>query len=65
LWTPLFFGRGAYGLAFSEIVVLWVAIGATVVTFHRISRPAAWLMVPYWVWVSFAAALNLAIWRLN
>lgn len=65
LWTPLFFAMGAYGLAFAEIVVLWVVIGATVIAFHRISRAAAWLMVPYWAWVTYAAALNLAIWRLN
>jgi translocator protein len=65
IWTPLFFGAGRYGLAFADIVALWVLIGVTVFRFARISRPAAWLLLPYWAWVTFAAALNLAIWRLN
>ncbi|QLQ37485.1 TspO/MBR family protein [Micromonospora robiginosa] len=65
IWTPLFFGAGRYGLAFAEIVLMWLAIGVTVVLFRRVSRPATLLMLPYWAWVTFAAALNLAIWRLN
>jgi translocator protein len=64
-WTPLFFGVGAYGLAAIEIVVLWLAIGLTVAVFARIHRAAAWLLVPYWAWVTFAAALNVAIWSAN
>ncbi|MFI6508081.1 TspO/MBR family protein [Streptosporangium sp. NPDC050855] len=64
-WTPLFFGAGRYGLAFAEIVVLWLAIVLTIVLFRRISRPAAWLLVPYLAWVTYAAALNFAIWQLN
>lgn len=64
-WTPLFFGAGRYGLAFAEIVVLWLLIVVTTALFWRISRTAALLMLPYWAWVTFAAALNLAIWRLN
>ncbi|ACZ84899.1 TspO/MBR family protein [Streptosporangium roseum] len=64
-WTPLFFGAGRYGLAFAEIVVLWAAIAATIVLFRRISRVAAWLLVPYLLWVTYAASLNFAIWRLN
>lgn len=65
IWTPLFFGAGQYGLAFAEIVLMWLAIGATVVVFRRVSRAAAWLLLPYWGWVTYAAALNLAIWLLN
>jgi tryptophan-rich sensory protein len=64
-WTPLFFGAGNYGLALVDIVVLWLAIGATIALFHRVSRPAAWLLVPYWAWVTFATALNWSIWRMN
>jgi tryptophan-rich sensory protein len=64
-WTPLFFGAGAYGLALAEIIVMWLAIGATILLFWRASRPAAVLLVPYWAWVTFATALNFAIWRLN
>ena len=65
IWTPLFFGAGQYGLAFAEIVLMWLAIGVTVVLFARVSRVATALMLPYWAWVTFAAALNLSIWQLN
>lgn len=64
-WTPLFFGAGLLGLAFAEIVVMWVLIGATIFLFRKVSRLAAWLLVPYWLWVTFASALNFAVWRLN
>ena len=65
VWTPLFFGAGQYGLAFADIVVLWLLIGATVGLFWRSSRPAALLLLPYWAWVTYAGALNLSIWLLN
>jgi len=64
-WSPVFFGLRSFGGAFALIVVLWLAIVATVVAFARVSRPAAWLLVPYLAWVSFAACLNYSIWRLN
>ncbi|MEU5548949.1 MULTISPECIES: TspO/MBR family protein [unclassified Micromonospora] len=64
-WTPLFFGAGRYGLAFAEIVLLWLAIGVTVLLFRRVSTAAAVLLLPYWAWVTFAAALNYSIWQLN
>ncbi|MFI7429755.1 TspO/MBR family protein [Micromonospora sp. NPDC049836] len=65
IWTPLFFAAGRYGLAFAEIVLMWLAVGATVALSGRVSRPAAGLLAPYWAWVTFAAALNFTIWRLN
>jgi benzodiazapine receptor len=65
VWTPLFFGAGQYGLAFADIAVLWVLIAGTVFAFWRIRRSAALLLVPYWLWVSYASALNLAIWLMN
>ena len=65
LWTPLFFGLHRPGLAFVEIVMLWLAIAATLAAFRPVSRPAAWLLVPYLAWVSFAAVLNFTLWRLN
>lgn len=65
IWTPIFFGAGLYGLAMVEIALLWVAICLTVAWFGRVSKPAALLLLPYWAWVSFAAALNTAIWYLN
>lgn len=65
LWTPLFFGLQRPGLAFAEIVILWLAIAATLAAFWRINKVAGVLLVPYLAWVTFAAALNFAIWRLN
>ncbi|MGA4643837.1 TspO/MBR family protein [Limisphaera sp. 4302-co] len=64
-WTPLFFGLHWPGAAFAEIVLLWLAIVATIVTFWRVQRRAAALLIPYLVWVSFAAVLNFTLWRLN
>ncbi|GGP89647.1 TspO/MBR family protein [Streptosporangium pseudovulgare] len=52
-------------MAFAEVVLLWASIVATIVAFRRISRAAAWLLVPYLLWVTFAAALNFAVWRLS
>ena len=65
LWSCLFFGLENPGLAFGEIVLLWGAIAATMVTFWFRSRIAGLLFVPYLAWVTFAAVLNFTIWRLN
>ncbi len=65
LWSILFFGCRSPFLAFVEIIALWLAIAVTGVTFYRVFKPAAFLLVPYLLWVSFAAALNFAILRLN
>ncbi|TKK81277.1 tryptophan-rich sensory protein [Herbidospora galbida] len=65
LWTPLFFGAGLYGAAFVDIALLWVAIVVNIVVFLRRRRVAGWLLVPYLLWVTFAAALNLSIWTAN
>jgi tryptophan-rich sensory protein len=65
LWTPLFFGWHRPGVAFAEIVLLWLAIAATIAVFRPVSRTAMLLLVPYLAWVSFAAALNFTLWRLN
>lgn len=64
-WPALFFGLRSPAIAFADIVALWLAVVWTTWTFFRASRPAGWLMVPYLGWLSFAVALNLAIWRLN
>ncbi|HVM49550.1 MAG TPA: TspO/MBR family protein [Candidatus Acidoferrum sp.] len=64
-WTPLFFGLHQLGFACAEIVSLWLLIAATLAAFRPLSRAAAWLLAPYLAWVSFAAALNFAVWRLN
>jgi tryptophan-rich sensory protein len=65
LWSWLFFAWHRGGLALADIVVLWAAIAATLVAFWRIRPLAGALLVPYLLWVSFATALNLAVWRLN
>lgn len=65
LWSFCFFGLRNPALAFGELVVLWAAILATVMAAYRISRPAAFLLVPYIAWVAFAGFLNLHIWLLN
>ena len=64
-WTPIFFGFGRYGLALVDIVLMWVLIGLTIWLFHPISKVAAALLLPYWAWVTFATALNAAIWNMN
>jgi len=64
-WSYLFFGARNPPAAFAEILVLWAAILATLVSFLRVSRAAGYLLVPYLAWVTFAAALNFSIWRLN
>lgn len=65
LWSIVFFGLQSVGGALIEIVFLWTAILATIVTFSRISKWAGWLLVPYILWVSFAAYLNYIIYTLN
>jgi translocator protein len=64
-WTPLFFGLHWPGAAFAEIILLWLAIGATIAAFWPVNRAAACLLAPYLAWVSFASVLNFTLWRLN
>lgn len=65
LWPVIFFGLQNPFLGFLAIIVLWILIAVTMVKFWKIERPAGLLFVPYILWVSFAAILNLAIWQLN
>ncbi len=65
LWSIIFFRLHLLGGAFIEIISLWFAILATIVAFAKISRPAAYLLLPYILWVTFAAYLNYSIWTLN
>jgi tryptophan-rich sensory protein len=62
-WSGIFFRLQAVGWAFVELVAIWIFIAATLVTFWRVSRPAAVLLLPYIAWVTFAGVLNFAIWR--
>ena len=65
LWTWIFFSRHQPLTAFADIVALWIAILLTALTFRKMSHTAAWMLVPYLAWVTFAGYLNFAIWRLN
>jgi tryptophan-rich sensory protein len=64
-WSIIFFGLHSPGWAFVEIIFLWLAILATIIAFAKTSRVAAWLLVPYIIWVTFASYLNFMIWSLN
>jgi benzodiazapine receptor len=64
-WSAIFFRVHRPGLAFAEILLLWLMILAATLAFRPLSRAAAWLMVPYLLWVAFAATLNYSIWKLN
>lgn len=65
LWSWLFFAWHHGAFAFIDILILWTLIVATLIRFWRIRPIAGWLLLPYVMWVSFAAALNYAIWQLN
>ena len=65
IWSPVFFGWKKPRIAFGVIVLLLGAILASIVCFSGLDETAAWLLVPYVLWVSFATALNLAIAKLN
>jgi tryptophan-rich sensory protein len=65
LWSAAFFGIKSPLAGLIVIVLLWIMILLTIIKFSRISREASMLLVPYIVWVSFAAYLNYTILRLN
>ena len=64
-WSIIFFGLQDPGAALGEIWFLWLAIITNVIIFYRLERRAAYLLLPYLAWVSFAIYLNYSIWRLN
>lgn len=64
-WSFIFFKMQQPGWALAEIVLMWVLIFCTIIWFGKISSLAAWLLVPYISWVSFATVLNYSIWKLN
>lgn len=64
-WSGIFFGTRRPGMALVEIAILWLAIAFTVFVFSTLSPTAAYLLVPYLLWVSYASYLNFGIWRLN
>jgi benzodiazapine receptor len=64
-WSFIFFGHHLIAAALADILALLAAICVNVVLFWRIDRAAGWLLVPYAAWVTYATALNAALWRLN
>ena len=64
-WSVIFFGLGYIGIAFIEIIALWLAIFLTILKFAKVSKVASFLLLPYILWVSFAGVLNFFFWKLN
>lgn len=64
-WSWIFFGKHLIGTALGEILLLWIAILFTLMLFHKKNKIAGWLLVPYLLWISFASALNYAIFQMN
>ena len=65
IWPLVFFRFEMLFAAFWVLVLLWLYTGIATAKFYRISRPAGILMLPYWLWITFAGYLNLATWLLN
>lgn len=65
LWSILFFGLHTISFALAEIIILWMAIAATIYLFNKISRTAAILLLPYILWTAIAALLNYSIFVIN
>lgn len=64
-WPLFFFNLQAFGFAFIWLILLWILVFVTILTFWRIDQTAAWLLVPYLAWLTFAAILNAAVWLMN
>ena len=64
-WSFIFFDQQQIGMALAEIIALWIFILLSIFAFARVNNTAAWLLVPYISWVSFATILNYTIWKLN
>ena len=64
-WSPIFFNAQAYGFAFVWLLLLWVLVLLMILQFRKVDKPAAWLQIPYFAWLTFAAYLNYAVWQLN
>ena len=64
-WSIIFFNLQAFGFAFLWLIVLWVLILLMILSFRKVDKPAAWLQIPYLLWMTFAAYLNFGVWMLN
>ncbi len=65
LWSVIFFGLKSPMVAFLEIIILWIFILLTMITSSRVTKASVYLLLPYILWVNFAAVLNFFLWRLN
>lgn len=65
IWSLIFFNLQSFGFAFGWLLFLWILIVVMIFSFHTVDGWAAWLQVPYLIWVTFAAYLNLGVWLLN
>jgi Tryptophan-rich sensory protein (mitochondrial benzodiazepine receptor homolog) len=65
IWTITFFGFDAYLAAFLILVILWLAIAFMIIAFRSVNKTAAYLQIPYLLWVTFAGYLNFSVWLLN
>ncbi|MGV8169261.1 MAG: TspO/MBR family protein [Candidatus Nanoarchaeia archaeon] len=64
-WTLIFFGMKNILFAIVEIILLWILLLLTIISFRKYSKPAAYLLIPYILWVTFAAILTVSIYLLN
>lgn len=64
-WSGIFFGSRMPGVALAEIVLLWLSIAFNLLIFYSLLPTSALLLLPYWLWVSYATYLNFGFWRLN
>lgn len=65
IWSPVFFGARNILLAFIIIAVMWVSLIGVIFRYQNLDKPSAYLMLPYFLWVSFAMVLNYHLWLLN
>ncbi|MBN2410144.1 tryptophan-rich sensory protein [candidate division KSB1 bacterium] len=65
MWTWLFFGLHKPAAAFLDITLLWFSILLLIIMFRQISKPAGMLLIPYLIWVAYAATLNYCLWKMN
>lgn len=65
LWSIIFFNFQAFGFAFIWLILLWLLILWMLLSFRKVDKLAAWLQIPYFLWVTFAAYLNFGVWMLN
>ena len=64
-WSPIFFNAQAYGLAFLWLILLWILVLSMIRTFYKTDPLAAYLQIPYLLWLTFAAYLSAGVWYLN